>query len=153
MPWYGCSSICRETTTKRIYWLNLRCGGQSEPKSRISSEKSKKYFFLKSSQNHLKRIETTFKIFLNIFFKKNIHLGHRIFLKFSRFSLDIAILVHHCSQTSNAMTKFFGKVVDLLVEILQLKEYIDWTYGVASRLSRCRTFRQKNQIDSESSET
>ena len=51
--------VGRETTTKRIYWLNLRCGRQSEPKSRISPEKSK-YFFLKSSQNHLKRIENHF---------------------------------------------------------------------------------------------
>ena len=49
-------------------------------------------------------------MFLNIFLKKNIHLGLRKISKFSRFSLDIANLDHHCSQTSNPMTKWLGSV-------------------------------------------
>ena len=40
--------------------------------------------------------------------------------KFSRFSLDIATLVHHCSQSSNPITKWLGTVVHLHVEKLQL---------------------------------
>ena len=53
-------SIGRDTTTKRIYRLNVPCGLQIEPKSRISSKKQKK---IKSTQNLLKRI-------VNHFFEK-----------------------------------------------------------------------------------
>ncbi len=44
---------------------------------RILSEKSKKYFLLKSTQNLLKRIENHFKNVFEFFLKKNIHLGLR----------------------------------------------------------------------------
>ena len=60
------------------------------------------------------------KYFWMFFLKKNIHLGHRKISKFSRFSLDIATLVHHCSQSSNTITKWPGTVVHLHVEKLQL---------------------------------
>ena len=59
-------------------------------------------------------------MFLNIFLKKNIRLGLRKISKFSRFSLDIATLDHHCSQTINPMTKWLGTVVHLHEEKLQL---------------------------------
>ena len=86
------------------------------PIRRISSEKSKKYFLLKSTPNLLKRIENHFWNVFGFFLKK-------IFIwdkKKSRFSLDIATLVHHCSQTSNPITKWLGTVVHLHVEKLQL---------------------------------
>ena len=64
-------------------------------------------------------VETTFKIFLNIFFEK-IFIWDRQISKFSRFSLDIANLDHHSSQTSNQMTKWLGTVVHLHEEKVQL---------------------------------
>ena len=77
----------------------------------------------------------------------------------SRFSLDIATLDHHCSQTSNAMTKWLGRVVHLHVKKPQLRRHVYWRYGVASRVSQSRRFRPKNRknifsrINSESSKT
>ena len=57
-------------------------------------------------------------MFLIIFVEKSVHLGLRKISKFSRFSLDIATLDHHCSQTSNPMTKWLGTVVHLHEEKL-----------------------------------
>jgi hypothetical protein len=57
-------------------------------------------------------------MFLIIFVEKSVHLGLRKISKFSRFSLDIATLDHHCSQTSNPMTKWHGTVVYLHEEKL-----------------------------------
>ena len=84
----------------------------------------KNIFFIKSSQNHLKRIENHFYNIFEYFFEKNIHLGLRKIPKFSCFSLDIATLDHRCSQTRNPMIKWFGMVVDLQVEKLQLRGYV-----------------------------
>ena len=75
MAWHSCSSICRDTATKRIYQLKLQCGLQSEPKSKISSEKSKKNFFMKLTQNLLKRIVHPFFLKKKHFFEKKIQLG------------------------------------------------------------------------------
>ena len=68
--------------------------------SQISSESSKTYR------------KSLLKCFW-IFFEKNIHLRLGKISKFSRFSLDIATLDHHCSQTRNPMTKWLGTVVHI----------------------------------------
>ncbi len=58
MAWQSCSSICRDSTTKRVYRLKARCGRQNEPKSRVSGlgqknfKKSKNKFLLKSSETY-----------------------------------------------------------------------------------------------------
>ena len=46
--------------SQRICRTDLRYGFQGEPKSKISREKVKKFFLLKSTQNSLKRIENQF---------------------------------------------------------------------------------------------
>ena len=55
--------------------MKLQCGLQSEPKSKISSEKSKKFFLMKLTQNLLKRIVHPFFLKKNILLKKQFQLG------------------------------------------------------------------------------
>ena len=93
--------------------------------------------------------------------KKVAHRGHaqkRPKIKKSRFLQDIATLDHHCSQTSNVMTKWLGIVVYLHVEKLQPRGHIHWRYGVASRMSQSRGISSEksnffSHIISESSKT
>ena len=61
MAWYNYLSIYSEATTKRACPLEVRYGLHDEPKSRVSGpglskiSKKKLIFFLKPTQNHLKR--------------------------------------------------------------------------------------------------
>ena len=92
-------------------------------------------------------------MFLNIFLKKIfVCLGLRKISKFSRFSLDIATLDYHCSQTSNAMTKWLGTVPHLHVEKLQPREHVHWRYRVAATVSQRWGFRPKNRKKIKSSQ-
>ena len=84
--------------------------------SRGFHPKNQKIFFSQIISESSKTYRKSLLKFFWIFFEKNIHLGLRKISKFSRFSLDIANLDHHCSQTSNAMTKWLGTVVHLQVE-------------------------------------
>ena len=69
--WYSCLSTCRETTTKRTYPLEVRCGLQNEPKSRNFVRKIEKIFFShiisESSKTYRKPLLKYFWIF---FWKK-----------------------------------------------------------------------------------
>jgi len=58
------------------------------------------------------------------------------------FGIDCT-LGHHYGQTSYAMTKWFGTVVILPIEIHQQQGYGQWIYRLASRMSQSRENRQK----------
>ena len=77
MAWYSCLSTCRETTTKRTYPLEVRCGLQNEPKSRNFVRKIEKIFFSHIISESSKTYRKPILKYFWIFFWKNIHLGLR----------------------------------------------------------------------------
>ena len=63
-----------------------------------------------------------------------------------RFSINIATLDHHCSQTRNAMTKWLGIIIYLHIVKLQLRGHAHWRYGMASMMSQSRGYRVRDLV-------
>ena len=63
-----------------------------------------------------------------------------------RFSLNIATLDHHCSQTRNAMTKWLSTIIYLHIEKLQLRGHAHWWYGMASMMSQIQGYRVRDLV-------